>query len=238
MKLSVFLATIFLGVAGSAWASPMCVGGATLASYVALPSYVSPGVGGCTIGNLLFSNFSYSASGNLATAVSASNVTVTPINAGPTNSGPGIQFTSDGWNVTAGSFIDDVLLDSTFRFDVRTVDGRLLIAGASLTLLSSGLTGTGSAGIGETLQPGNHQLTVDAGGPFSSTTTFAPTGLLHATKDLEVLVPFMTTEADAGSAFIGGFQEGFSDVPEPVGAALIGSGLLALGIWRRRATRG
>jgi hypothetical protein len=217
MKLSVLLATVFFAAAGLASAAPLCISG-TMASYELL-------AGGCTIGNLLFSNFAYT-----GVAVPNSTVTLAPVDGGY-SPGPGITFSSSGWTATASP--DGVVnIDSSILFDVSALDGRPIITDGSLTLLSSGSTGTGVAEIGETIEPGNIQLQVNARGPLVSHVVFVPTSTVNVLKDVLVRVP--QGAAGSGTAFIGSFEEDFSEVPEPVGAILIGSGLLALGIWRRR----
>jgi hypothetical protein len=221
MKASVLLVTIFFGAFGIASAAPLlCVSGGTMDSYVALGSE------GCTFGNFLFSNFAYSDSGSAP----GSQVSLTLIGS---SLNPGLRFSSSGWSAIGGA--SSVSLDSSILFDVSTVDGRPLIQAATLVLVSSGTTGNSGGTIGESvLAPGHFHLEVDAGGPYSSGVVFAPTNLIHIEKDLSVLA--MGT---GDSAFIGAFDEGFSSSgPEPVAAVLIGSGLLALGIFRRRVKRG
>jgi hypothetical protein len=218
MKASALLATILFGAVSIASATPLCAIGGTMDSYVTL------GSGGCTVGDLLFSNFVYNDSGSAP----GSAVFLTPISSSLTNSGPGLSFTSDAWTATGNG----IFLDSSIFFDVGTVDGRPLISGATLALVSSGATGDSGATIGENVVPGG-SLEVDAGGPYVSGIVFAPVNLIHIEKDLSV-----ASLSDGSSAFIGTFDEGFSTVPEPVGTVLIGSGLLALGIWRRRVGRG
>jgi hypothetical protein len=227
MKLSVLLATMLFGAVGIASAAPVCIGG-TMATYEGL-------AGGCTIGNLLFSNFFYTggASGAGVSAVLNTAITLTPVNVGTFSPGPGIVFTSSGWNVPAGSSTSDVLIDSSILFDVSSVDGRQILVDGTLTLLSAASTGSGVAEIGETIEPGNVQLQVNANGPLVSHTIYPAQTTVSVDKDVLVLVP----QGGPGSASIGSFAENFSEMPEPVGSVLIGSGLLALGIWRRRVSR-
>src|SRR5882724_549729 len=69
MKQILLLTTCAIGVCCSAWAAP-CPTGQTLADYEALSST------GCTIGDITFSNFDYTASG--AILIPANQVAVTP----------------------------------------------------------------------------------------------------------------------------------------------------------------
>jgi hypothetical protein len=108
-----------------------------------------------------------------------------------------------------------------------------------LTLFSFAVSGTGRANIGETVTPGSDPaflLAVDSSGPFVDHTLFTPTNTVSVLKD--VIVSVLPSETvGSGTAQIFSFQENFSQIPEPIGSVLIGSGLLALGIWRRRVSR-
>ena len=57
MRLSVLVVMGLAALGSVASAAPLCVAGGTMASYVAL------GVGGCKIGDKLFSNFFYGSTG-------------------------------------------------------------------------------------------------------------------------------------------------------------------------------
>jgi hypothetical protein len=230
MKVS-FLIIGALGIfASAASAAPVCIAGGTMASYVAL------GNGGCTIGNLLFSNFVYGSTGHQnGIAVSASEVFLDPVNIGTYNPGPGIVFSSSGWFVNSASLIDDSYVDSSIAFDVSVVSGAPIIKDGTLILGPYSALGTGLADIAETLTPqggSGLQLQVDSGGPFTANVDFTPVNRVHVLKDLFIFVP--QGEA-SGSARINSFEEDFSEAPEPVSTALIGSGLVALGFWRRRS---
>ena len=233
MKLSVFLAATLVAFASMASAAPLlctAVGG-TMADYVALGST------GCVIGDKLFSNFLYSSSGaGTGVAVPASAVLLAPV--GVTTSNPGIVFSSE-WDVPGSSPTRTSILDSSFGFTVTVLPGGDLIDDASLTLDAFSRTGTGIATIGESVfaADGFTQLGfmgVSANGQLLADVTFAPTRTIQVKKDFALVVPRGTT----GSIAVSAFTENFSEIPEPVGAILIGSGLLALGAWRRRGSRG
>jgi hypothetical protein len=230
MKLIVLLATVLVGGACVASAAPLCVSGATMASYQAL------GAGGCTIGNLLFSNFIYGGTSFGTASVPNTDVFLTPVDAGTFYPGPGIVFSSSGWSLPAASPTTFMFIDSTIRFNVSALPGSgVLIDDGSLALLSPVATGTGQGGVTEIISPAGIKLEVDANGLLVSQKVFAPTASVSVLKDLLIAVP--QGAAGSGSVQITSFAENFSEVPEPVGTVLIGSGLLALGIWRRRASR-
>jgi hypothetical protein len=224
MKLSVLLA-ITLVFVSAASAAPLCVAGGTMASYKSL------GSGGCTIGNALFSNFIYlSTASGTGAVVPDTAVFLTP--AGDTFN-PGIVFSTTGWTIPSGSLTDDSLVDSTIKFTVSILDGTSTLEDGTLTLSSYAVSGTGFADITETIKPSSIQLQVDSGGPFVSHLYFPPTNSVSVLKDLVVAVP----QGSTGTASISMFEEDFSEAPEPVSTVLIGSGLLGLGLWRRRAVR-
>jgi len=233
MKLSVLLAISLAVFAGAASAAPLCVVGGTMASYEAL------GSGGCMIGDKLFSNFVYgsTAHGN-GVPVADTAVFLTPVNINGVNPGPGIVFSSSNWVVPSASPTTNSFVDSSIKFTVTVVGSPLLIEGGTLTLSSYSTSGTGVTDITETINPSGTQLQVDGNGPFVSTKTFAPAMSVSVLKDLLVTVPILGT-SNGGFAQINSFEEDFNqtEAPEPLSALLIGSGLLGLGIWRRRAVR-
>lgn len=225
MKLTVLLATILVAFASAGKAAPLCVSGGTMASYEAL------GAGGCVIGNALFSNFVYgsTAFGN-GTAVADTAVFLTTVES---TQGPGIIFSSSNWSVSANPDLPS-FVDSTIKFTVAILDGSPLIGGGILTLSPDSTSGgTGTGGVGETINPSGLMLQVDINGTQVSSQEFPPTNAVSVLKDLRVSV----SPGGEGSGFaqINSFEEDFSEAPEPVSAVMIGSGLLGLGLWRRRA---
>jgi hypothetical protein len=229
MKLSVLVVMGLAAYSSIASAAPLCAAGGTMASYVAL------GIGGCEIGNTLFSNFFYGSTGHgTGVAVAPTAVFLTPVGAGTFNPGPGIIFSSAGWIVPAGSPTTNSFVDSSIGFDVTLIGGLTTMEDATLTMSSFTTTGAGLADITETITPSGIQLQVDSqNGPLVSHGFFPNTNKVSVLKDLLVTVQQGTT----GTAQVFSFEENFSQVPEPVGSALVGSGLLALGFWRRRASR-
>ena len=233
MKLSVLLVATLVALASMASAAPLCTAvGSTMADYVALGST------GCQIGDKVFYNFFYSSSGGgLGVAVPASAVTLSPVGADTYN--PGIAFSSDNWFVPGGSTTRTSVIDSSISFTVTVLPGGHPIDDASLTLGSFDQVGAGTASIGETVlaADGFTQLGfmgVGTNGQLAAEVNFAPTSTIQISKNFALFVP----QNGTGSIRVSSFTENFSEIPEPVGAILIGSGLLALGAWRRHGNRG
>jgi hypothetical protein len=226
MRLLIVLAVAVIALASTASAAPVCLTGGTLASYQAL------GSGGCMIGDLRFSNFSYvGTSQGQGSTVANTQVFLTPVGSGTLNPGPGIIFSSTGWSVPRAANNNDSFVDSTIGFIVSTISGSQVIDDGTLTLSSFTVTGTGVGHIAETINATS--LQVDSGGPLVSRQVFALTNTVTVSKDLRVTVP--TGNPNSGTAQINSFEEDFSEVPEPAASVLLGSGLLALGFWSRGA---
>ena len=236
MKLTVILGTLGMALVSTANAAPLCVSG-TIADYKAL------GADGCIIADKLFSNFIYaSTSGGTGVAVADTAVFVTPVvpsGTGIYSPGPGLIFASDNWFVPSASTTTASYVDSSFSFTVTALNGSgALLEDGTLTLGQFSVAGTGLVDITETINPASLQLQVDSAGPLVDHKSFAPTSTVNVLKDLLVAVPRNRTGSATGSAQVFSFEEDFSQVsavPEPIGAALIGSGLLALGVLRRRS---
>jgi hypothetical protein len=222
-----------MALAGMASAFPLCTSN-TAAFYV---STYNSSTNACQVGDKLFYGFFYSGTAvGGATPVTGSQVNVVGDPSNPNE--PGLIFSSTAWTVSSpGGNPATIDLDSSIQFTVQTVDGRPLIADASLNFTGNfTVTGVAGADIAETVRPGGVppgiSFHVDSTGPFSSVVNF-PTAvsLVTVSKDLVVIIP----PNQVGSASISSFREGFSEnIPEPVGGFLIGSGLLGLGLLRRR----
>jgi hypothetical protein len=189
----------------------------------------------CQIGDKLFYNFNYSstATGGAST-VPASAVTVTADPSNPNE--PGIFFTSD-WAISSTTpAASQIFLDSTIQFTVSVIGGAALIQDASLSFAGfASSTGQGVADIAETVilngGTSSTNLEVDTvNGPFTQTVGFTPQSTVRVSKDMILVL----ASGQTGSATITQFREGFSELPEPLTTALLGSGLLGLGLLRRR----
>jgi hypothetical protein len=238
MRLSVLLATVLVAFANIASTAPLCTSLGNSDHVATMADYVAQSSVGCIIGDKLFSNFLYIGTA-FGTGVVApdTQVYLTPVGADTYN--PGIVFSSNGWVVPGAAPGVNSYVDATIGFTVTVLNGGHLIEDASMTLSSFATAGTARANIGETVTPGGAQgslnLAVDSAGALVSHQYFTPTDTVTVLKDLILAAP--PSAFGSGSAQITSFAENFSEIPEPVGAVLIGSGLLALGIWRRRVSR-
>jgi len=207
----------------AAWSATCVVG--TVQSYIDLNA-----TGGCTIGDKQFSNFSFATSaGGGAVALTSTAVTLSPI-AGPDI---GLQFNA-AWFVGSGQS-----LDTTIGFDVTVIGGGgFLIKDASTVQSASGTTGTGIASVSEGLCIGSPcvpvlgtNTIVSAGTTIlASNVIFAPSGTLHAVKDIGV------SGGSSGTAQISQVTDTFSQtqVPEPTSILLLGSVMVVTGGFFRR----
>jgi hypothetical protein len=225
-------------LASVVYANPLCTSN-TIAYYMA--NYVDQTTA-CQVGDKLFFGFNYSgtAAGG-AVAPTSSEVTV---NGDPSNpQEPGLLFSSTGWTVSGtATLLNPLYIDSNITFTAAVASSLPLIIDASLDFSGQfSTTGQGVANIGETVLlgsgTGSIALAVDSNaGPFTDVKSFAPVSFVHVSKDLIVTVPRPFTGSNTGSATITSLREGFSEqtAPEPLSAVLFGSGLVALGLIRRR----
>jgi hypothetical protein len=215
-------------------ATPTCVDGAALSTYEAL------GSGGCTIGNLLFSNFldTEGATGG-ATQLAATGITVDTIGpSGESITGPndGVEFTA-AWIATQGQTVD-----SDIFFTVSVVGGGpATLTDAGLAQLSQ-VQSTGTASVAEdgctgvgcnplTAQWGLLTLNTATLTETTADTLYSATGSVNVAKDIAVT----GGSSPSGFAHLSLVQDTFSQVPEPRALALLlGLGLLAGGVFRKK----
>ena len=234
MKRTLLILAGLAALSNIASANPACLSD-TIANYMA--NYTSLATA-CQVGDKLFYAFLYSGTAAGTTAPTSSQVTVVGDSSNVNE--PGLVFSSSGWTVSGTSTLASPLyVDSNISFTVAVVGLVPLIYDASLDFANHfSVSGQGVASIGETVTLGNTNtstaLHVDsANGPFTSVSEFSPVSFVRVNKDLIVQVP-QNIDAATGTATITSFREGFSEMPEPVSCVLFGSGLLGLGLLRRR----
>lgn len=217
--LYLLLATVVL--IAPALAAPLCVPG-TLSAYQALTE-------GCQIGNLVFTDFGYTGTGDPG-SVSANNIGVTP---GVFGGDIGLEF-SASWVV-----VDNQTMDSLVSFVVSTEDARASIR--SMHLFFDGAY----EGVGATEVVENYCLGADSLIPcsppavsgqmkvtnpptkFNDSVFFSGVSVLAVSKDINVTV------SGVGKASISQVINTFDQVPEPAAFGLAGLGLLALALRRK-----
>jgi hypothetical protein len=223
-----FLLALAAALAPSALASvTTCPSGAY--SLYLIPNFT------CQSGNLIFKNFGYSSalSNPSGIAIPASAITVTPV---VTDGNEGFQF-AGGWNVGTQAGPVSNVQDSVVSFDVMD----MTVAITDLHLFFNGsFTGTGTTSATESYClnhalagcPGGSSGSINVTNPppnFNAATSFAAVSSISISKDINA------TSGTNGTASISQVINQFSNsIPEPLSFVLLGSGLLGLGLLRKR----
>ncbi len=226
----VLLLVFMFTLASAAGAAPLCQSDT-------LDVYLAQGYA-CQIGELTFSNFGYTPTGNPSdNALPASSVAVDVISR-PGNMG--FRF-NGGWAVDGSG----LMLDSLITFEVTGPVIRslhLIFNGSAPSLTDPGTELTGSAHVTEQYCLGGSltdgcqggtigqlHVTTSAGGTFARSAYFAPVTTLTLSKDIN------TSSGSDGWANISDVTNTFDyDVPEPISLLLAATGLIGLGFLRRR----
>jgi hypothetical protein len=175
-----------------------------------------------TVGNLQFSNFTYTVTPS-GTPPTAANVTVSSFTSvmGET----GITF-NGSFNAAAGA-----TSDYAFSYQVTALSGSISDAYVSITGSTFGGNGFASAGDLITTTTGAPIATQEAFLPGSGvgTSTFSPVTSLLVTKDLDVIGGTSTPTS------VSVVNQGYSStsVPEPSSLALLGIGMTGFLAFRR-----
>jgi len=193
-------------------------------------SYLAESNFSCQSGSLIFSDFDYRGTGQDA---NASSVSVAPLTA---SDDEGFQF-AGGWSVHSQNGISNSE-DSQITYTVQHPGG--LIDSLSLSF-GSIVTGTGAASVNEhfclgasisncaQVSQGSVAVT-NPGSGFSDRAFFAGVESVGVSNTINV------TSGVNGTASISYVGNAFS-APEPLSFVLLGTGLLAIGLMRRRLGR-
>lgn len=210
--------------------------GATCAQSASYATFMS--VGSCTVGNIELSNFGLVSTANpTGSAIQASSITLT-LNTG-TAGQLGMTFNTGMSATGAGNF-----QDLNFSFDLTGLNNLVMFIGDSLTFNGSA-TGGASTGVSSVVCTSGPTTTCPSGDTYlaqvfnpppilGDTMSFPGAFKIWANKDAVV------SGADGGTGQISSITNTYlyettSDVPEPGAMFLIGGGLAAFALFRRRS---
>lgn len=225
MKRTLIVPLALLFLAGSAVASSVC----TLAG---LDVYVASYNGqnnACQIGNMFFYDFAYIASYDAGAAPLASQIRIRPDAANPITN-PGLIISSGAFSIFSG------MLDATITYSVATVSGSALLEDYSLLIAGShpgSLPGYGIVTASFSNLEGSPLVT--SFGPGDSSVTSAHVAFTPFIPGTTVTTRLQESSGVGDFVTISAIQEHFSEqIPEPYAAVLLGSGLVLLGLRRKR----
>lgn len=193
----------------------------------------------CTIGNLTFSNFSFTSSAaGSASAMTPAGVTVTPL---PNSSFPGVP---DGFLFTEALSANNTLTPGVTTNSDMTIWYTVTSNGATLTDLELGfngfVSGTGvtevteqfclnaASVIGCSFANSGQIQVINPPGIFNTSITFAPVTMLSVSKDVQL------NAGTNGGASLSSINNNYSQtVPESASLTLLGLGLLGVALAKR-----
>jgi hypothetical protein len=210
-------------------ASTMCVNDASLATYISGNSTYESA---CQIGDKLFWGFTLTnGQSSIGAEPAATDIQVqTYPGDGLTNIG--IAFNTGGWSTSNG-----IPIDSIISYSVATISGLPLIKDATLAITGQ-LTGTGGSGsVTETLNPAVAGSPIVASIPTPVVVNIDFSGTKQSAFTVVDEISLMGGRGSSDVAHISAIENDFSEsvvIPEPVTMVLIGGGLLAFGVFRRK----
>lgn len=226
MKITLLLMTLVLGVSYSAFA------GACISE--TLDNYLTLGSGGCSVGDLTFTDFQY-----LSSTVAAGSILVDPNTSTPGETG--LEF-NNFWGAAPGFSVDSSISFTVTCNDGCLIDDVVLVAGGA------GATTPGAIADASETSPALMGTSLSVGAAFGSPTvltdsdtTFRPVGSLTVTKDIGASGGGLNTGIGHG-AQISDVTNLFSTtntstVPEP-SLLFLSAGLLGFVPLARRKFRG